>query len=198
MENGYNHVYNRGAHKALIFHDGGDYRRFIYLLYLCNGTDRVDMSKLAPSEIYSAVRMEPLVNVIAYCLMPNHFHIALIEPRPGLMAAYVRKICTGYAMYYNLKYKHSGTIFQGKYKAKEISDERYLETLINYIHLNPYKIIAPDFAKDAYADEEHLKKAVAYSKNYEFSSFKDYLGEKRPQGDILRRSDLRENGGSTP
>ena len=64
-------------------------------------------------------------------------------------------------------------------------DKDYIETLIPYIHLNPYGIKVPDMTKNARA--EHKAEAIEYSKNYEFSSFKDYLGESRQQTPILFR-----------
>ncbi len=88
-------------------------------------------------------------------------------------------------MYYNIKYKHSGTIFKGTYLSKEICDENYLKTVINYVHLNPYGIYKPNLSSDVYSEPEHIEAAIAYSKGYEFSSFKDYLGEIRQQNVIL-------------
>ncbi len=86
-------------------------------------------------------------------------------------------------MYYNVKYAHSGTIIQGKYKSKIIVDDLYLKTVINYVHLNPFSIKEPDMTKDA--KSEHLKDAYEYSGKYEFSSLKDYNGENRAQKSIL-------------
>lgn len=190
---GYYHVYNRGAHKALIFNNPSDYRRFLELLYIGNNVAPINISKLSEEKIYSTDRKETLVDIIAYCLMPNHFHITLREDKDGTMTSFLRKICTSYSMYYNIKYKHSGTIFQGKFKAKEITGERYLGTVINYIHLNPYKILEPNISSELFVDPKYLKKAIEYSKKYEYSSYKEYLGETRIQGQILekrKRSDL--------
>ena len=86
-------------------------------------------------------------------------------------------------MYYNNKYDHSGTIFQGRCKSKCVDSDKYLRYLIQYIHLNPYGIEEPDMTKPARL--EHLEEAVEYSKKYEYSSYKDYLGEKRPQNSII-------------
>ena len=88
-------------------------------------------------------------------------------------------------MYYNIKYNHSGTIFQGQYKAKHVGDDDYLRYLIQYVHLNPFGIEEPELMKSA--KNEYLDKAIVYSRNYEYSSYKDYLGENRPQKVILAR-----------
>ncbi len=124
------------------------------------------------------------IDILAYCLMPNHFHIVIKEDRENAATEFMRKICTSYSMYYNLKYKHSGTIFQGGLKKKFVEDERYLATLINYIHLNPYGIENPNATKEM--KYENMADAMQSSAKYEYSSYKDYLGESRPQGAILR------------
>ncbi|MFA6404846.1 MAG: transposase [Candidatus Paceibacterota bacterium] len=177
------HIYNRGAHKAPIFLDRGDYERFITLLYTANDTRRVDLRSIKPLDMFQYNR-DIIVDIFAYCLMPNHFHIGVEEKTDGGITRFIRKLCTSYAMYYNRKYDHSGTIFQGQYKEKHIDNDEYLRYLIQYIHLNPYSIDEPDLMKTA--KPEYLAQAIEYSKKYEFSSYKDYLGENRPQGSIIR------------
>jgi REP element-mobilizing transposase RayT len=180
--NEYYHIYNRGAHKAPIFLDKGDYERFLYLLYTSNDMRRIDLRRIKPNEVFNYKR-DTLVNIFAYCLMPNHFHVALKETTERGVEKFMRKLCTSYAMYYNKKYNHSGTIFQGEYKSKHVGDDEYFRYLTQYIHLNPFGIEEPDMTK--IAKSEHLEEAITYSRNYEYSSFKDYLGEIRPQSSIL-------------
>jgi len=101
---------------------------------------------------------------------------------------FMRKLCTSYSNYFNLKHKHSGTIWQGHYKEK-IFDEKDMPTLISYIHLNPYYGIKnPSLTKEA--RPEYKREAIEYSKEYEYSSFKDYLGENREQTLILCRDEI--------
>jgi len=176
------HIYNRGAHKAPIFLDKSDYQRFVALLYLANDTSRLVLAKIKPNDIFYRSR-SPLVNIIVYCLMPNHFHILIREKNERGIHVFIHKLITAYTMYYNRKYDHSGTIFQGQYKSKHINDDDYFRYLIQYIHLNPYGIEEPEMNK--LTKNEHYPEAVAYSKKYEFSSFKDYLGEQRAQANIL-------------
>jgi putative transposase len=177
------HVYNRGAHKAPIFHDKDDYDRFVSLLYIKNDVHRVDLRNIKPSQMFIYNR-EVLVDIFAYCLMPNHFHIGLKEITEKGIEKFVHKLCTSYTMYYNNKYDHSGTILQGQYKSKLVDSDEYLRYLIQYIHLNPFGIEEPDLMKTA--KPEYLKEAIEFSKKYEYSSYKDYLGEKRPQNSITR------------
>ena len=181
----YYHIYNRGAHKAPIFNDGTDYWRFMALLFVANSTKRVRFHDLKQDLVFSYERGETLVEIIAYCLMPNHFHILIREKREDGIGAFIHKICTAYSMYYNLKYEHSGTIIQGIFKSKHVDTDEYLRYLIQYIHLNPFSIEVPNLNK--LAKSEYFSEAVAYSKKYEYSSYKDFIGEKRAQNQILTK-----------
>src|SRR3989344_268049 len=112
--NEYYHIYNRGAHKSPIFLDKIDYQRFFYIL--------------KQSDAFLCERQDQYVDIVAYCLMPNHFHIAVKEIVEGGISRFVHKLCTAYVMYYNFKYDHSGTIFQGPYNAKHVDSDGYLLT----------------------------------------------------------------------
>lgn len=180
------HIYNRGAHKEPIFRDAGDYERFVALLYLANSEQRLDFKKIKPAEIFTVVpttTRSTLVDIIAYCLMPNHFHIAIREKMEGGITKFIHRMITAYSMYFNKKHDHSGTIFQGNYKWKHIGNDEYLRYLIQYIHLNPFGIDEPELMKTA--KQEYLDQAIEYSKRYEYSSYKDYLGIRRKERIIL-------------
>ncbi|MEK7501464.1 MAG: transposase [Patescibacteria group bacterium] len=187
MQEVYHHIYNRGAHKAVVFNDTSDYWRMLKLLYIANNTEPFEIANIREKDIFSIKRKSSLVDIVAYCLMPNHFHIALklqdVSHPEKALTSFMRKLCTGYSNYYNRKYDHSGTIWQGPFKQKDVYTKDYIETLIPYIHLNPYGIKVPDMTKEARA--EHMTEAIEYSKNYEFSSYKDYLGESRQQTSII-------------
>lgn len=181
----YHHIFNRGAHKAPIFLDDGDRWRMLKSLYIANCSEPFKLCKL-PENVFEIERKDTLLDIIAYCLMPNHIHIA-VRTRSDLvtdpdMTKFMRKLCSGYSGYFNIKYHHSGTIWQGAYNEK-VFDDKDLSVLLSYIHLNPYGIKVPEMTKEA--RKEHPEEAWAYSKEYEFSSLKDYLGEKRVQGSIL-------------
>ncbi len=180
----YYHIYNRGAHKNPMFLDAFDYWRMLKLLYISNNTKPFNISDIGEKNIFEIDREDTLVDIVAYCLMPNHIHIAIksktdLKNDPGI-SKFMQKLCTGYSMYFNKKYDHSGTIWQGSYKKKISDDEiEYMKTLINYIHLNPYGIKEPEMTKEA--RKEHPEEAWAYSLNYEYSSLKDYLLEVKPR-----------------
>ncbi len=186
-ENHY-HIYNRGAHKAPIFLDASDYHRFLHLLYVANCNKPVRLSQLNRARIYQYERRDTLVNIISYCLMPNHFHILVGEKTEKNIGRFMLKLCTAYSMYYNKKYSHSGTLFQGQYKSKYVGTDEYFRYLIDYIHLNPFSIDEPNMIKTA--KPEYFDRAVAFSQKYEYSSYKDYLGENRLQRVILARVGL--------
>lgn len=178
-----------------IFLDKDDYWRMIKLLYIANNVESFNINNVGKKNIFEVLRIDTLVDIVCYCLMPNHIHIAIksktdMENDPKI-SKFMHKLCTGYTMYFNKKHNHSGTIWQGTYKRKIPSDEiDYMKILINYIHLNPYGIKEPRMTKEA--KREHPHEAWAYSLNYDYSSLKDYLREVKPreQKKILSENEL--------
>ena len=136
----YYHVYNRGTEKRKIFLTKSDYERFLVLLYLSNGSKPIQLNNYRGStsvELLQIDRGVTLVDIIAYCLMPNHFHLLLRQHTEGGISKFMQKMSTGYTMYFNVKNKRSGALFQGRYKSVHAGDDRYLKYLFSYIHLNP-------------------------------------------------------------
>ncbi len=178
----YYHVYNRGADEMPIFSEPSDYLHFIHLLLVANDLMPLDR-RWTRRDIWLPYRKSKLVSIFAYCLMPDHFHLGLMKKASDGINKFIHKLCTAYTMFYNFKYKHSGTIFQGSSKTKHVNEDSYLMYLIQYIHLNPFGIEDPNLLKSAKGD--YLNEAIEFSKKYKFSSYKDYLGEKRPQNIIV-------------
>lgn len=171
------HLYNRGNDKRIIFHQTNDYNRFLILLYLCNGANPVDISKhfsegRSFAEILDIERGEQMADIGAYCLMPNHFHLLVREKKENGTSLFMRKLLTGYSMYYNKKYKRSGSLFEGKFKATHADKDEYLKYLFSYIHLNPIKLIDSEWKENGISDKE---KAKQYLKDYKYSSYFDYI-----------------------
>ena len=122
------HVYNRGAGKQLIFHDSTDRRKFLSLLrrHLIPSDD--------PNDTYPLYDVE----IVAYCLMGNHYHLLLYqEVDPHEISGLMKSVATAYTMYFNRRYKSSGHLFQGPFRASHISNDAYLAHISRYIHLNP-------------------------------------------------------------
>jgi len=168
-----------------------DRDRFLALLYLANQSDPVDL-KLQGStllEITERRTGEPLVEIVAYCLMPNHFHLLTRELEDGGISKFLQKLTTGYTMYFNKWHERSGSLFQGRFKATHVADDRYLRYLISYIHLNPIKLIEPKWKESGITNQA---RAERYLEEYAQSSYLDYLGKKRLEEMILSREALPE------
>ena len=177
----YYHIYNRGNSKQTVFNNKEDYYRFIKLLFLSNGHGNFKVSNIR-KEIFDFDRGEPIVNIGAYCLMPNHFHLLLTQTDEGSISKFMQKLSTGYSMYYNKKYERTGTLFEGKFKSEHVNNDRYLKYLFSYIHLNPIKLIDSHWKEAGITDKNQ---AIKFLEQYQFSSYQDYLGQDRKQKKIL-------------
>ena len=157
---------------------------FLKLLYSANTTKNLVIRNFSKM-VYQLERGERLVSIGAYCLMPNHFHILITQTKNGDITKFMYKLCTSYSMYYNNKYKRTGKLFEGKFKSEYADNDRYLKYLFSYIHLNPLKIIDPDWRNKNVG--EH---GVDFLANYKFSSYIDYLEKERDDKVILDRDDF--------
>ncbi len=172
----YYHIYNRGTDKREVFLDYSDYFRFIALLYICNNTERVDLfEKPSLEKIFEIPRKKILINIGVYCLMPNHFHLLIKEKVNNGISMFMKKLCTAYAMYFNKKNERSGNLFQGRFKAELADTDRYLNYLFAYIHLNPVKLIEPEWKEKGIKNLVHAK---GFLDNYQWSSYAFHTGKK--------------------
>ncbi len=186
----YYHVYNRGVDKRIIFNDSHDYNRFIVLLHLSNSSQPVDIDKtlrggLSFPELIRMDMGERLVDIGAYCLMPNHFHLLLKERIENGISIFLKKLSTAYSMYFNRKHERTGSLFQGPFQATHADNDQYLKYLFAYIHLNPIKIVDPNWKESMVFDQVYIKKHL---ENYKYSSYLDYLGAQRQESIILNKS----------
>lgn len=186
------HIYNRGTDKRKIFSSKKDYERFVALLYLANDQSVVHMSNYQGStlmELLSEPKENTLVDIEAYCLMPNHFHLLIHEKNEGGISTFMHKLSTAYTMYFNRKYNRSGNLFQGRFKAKHADNDNYLKYLIAYIHLNPIALIEPKWKEEGV---KNIRKASSFLAQYKLSSYNEYLDLKRAENKILERKTLPE------
>lgn len=116
---GYYHIYNRGASRGLIFYEHSNYR---YLLK--------HVHAYANSHEHG---------ILAYCLMPNHYHFLIVQRGDVGAGLTVQLALNRYTKAMNRAYGRSGTLFEGPFRAKEVTSERYLRRLSGYIHANPAK-----------------------------------------------------------
>lgn len=154
-EGQYYHVYNRGVDRRNIFQDDQDYRYFMSLMkrYLSPKTEVDSKNRDYPN--YS-----DLVELCAFCLMPNHFHLVFyLKERQGIEKL-MRSVMTSYSRYFNTKYRRLGPLFQNVFLASRLGDERYFWHITRYVHLNPI-----DIGKEW--------------RNYPYSSITYYSGERR-------------------
>ncbi len=184
------HIYNRGAHKQPIFTNKDDYFRFSLLLHLANSKTSFEMRPILKKyqgrssvSIFEEEKVEDrLVEIFAYCLMPNHFHLVLRQKEENGIALFMKKLSTAYSMYFNTKYEHSGVLFQGRFKSSHIGSEEYFRYIFSYVHLNPLDIFEPGWKVSGIKDKKRTKK---FLEEYPYSSFSDYPSSTRPERLIL-------------
>jgi putative transposase len=155
------HVYNRGVDKRIVYNNDGDYLRFMSGMKSFNENKKVGREP------------DKFVDIISFCLMPNHFHFILSPVSENGITDFLRRLSTGYTMYFNKKYNRSGVLFESKYKAALIKDEVYLIHLSRYIHLNPLSLINPGWKEAGIHD---FDSANDFLKKYRWSSYAEYLG----------------------
>jgi len=201
----YFHVYNRGNSKQEIFLDDEDRERFVKFLFIHNTDKSVRFRDDIIKPRISAWDFEKgndIVSIGAWTLMPNHFHLYVSSPRSclGLEASvnsdssesnnigdFMRKVCTSYSMYFNKKYNRTGSLFEAKFKAVHISDEVQAKYLFSYIHLNPIKLIFPNWKDHGIKDKTE---ALKFLGEYKWSSYLDHKGVKRSENKIIDRKNF--------
>ncbi|TSC78249.1 MAG: putative transposase [Parcubacteria group bacterium Gr01-1014_29] len=187
------HIYNRGVEKRTVFENKADYYRFIRCLYELNNSNPVEktyISKISPDVPLPVIRKERevVVDILAFCLMPNHYHLMLQERMDGGITKFMRKIGTGYTNYFNQKNKRVGPLFQGTFKICHITDDTHFRYLPYYIHLNPLDLVHPDWREGSVKE---VTQALQFLEQYRWSSLLDYLGIKNFPS-ITRRAFLED------
>lgn len=183
----YYHCYNRGVDKRVVFGRKKEYQRFQELLYLANDTRPIQRSFLenyVHEEIFSLPRLQPIVAIGAYCLMPNHIHILIREIIDGGISRFMHKVGTGYTMYFNIAHQRVGNLFVKPFRSKHVDSDVYLQHVGNYIHLNPAELSEAGWKTGVVKNMRALEVAM---REYPYSGFADYNGAIRPQSAILHR-----------
>ena len=140
----YYHIFNRGNNRQPIFFERENYFYFLRQLRKYFTLDRVE--------------------IVAYCLMPNHFHL-LVYLKSDNFAVLMQPFALSYAKAINRRFKRTGSLFEGPFKSILVDKNEYLLHLSRYIHANPT-----------------AARLVKRAEDWEFSSYRDYLG--------LREDDL--------
>lgn len=155
------HIFNRGSEKRRIFEDRRDYQRFLKTLqyYQLDGLN-VSLSKFSSLHEYKMNTAKKLVEILAFCLMPNHFHLLVKQVGDSGITQFMSKTSNSFTKYYNIRHSRIGPLLQAEFKAVLIeSDEQFIHVQ-RYIHLNPVASFLTDDLT-----------------NYEWSSYPEYLGK---------------------
>lgn len=164
------HVFNRGINKQPVFFTPKNYKRATETIkYYLIQRPPIRYSKfrelpdIRRNELMDSIKNQKRgVEIIGYVFMPNHFHFILKQVSDGGIKDFIRNFQISYTKYLNTLNNRTGPIFQGQFKAILIEDDDQLHHIVRYIHLNPYT--------------SFLLKDVDELKNYQWSSFREYLG----------------------
>lgn len=173
------HIYSRGSSKQKIFLDESDKNRFLNLLYLCNGQEKFQFNDIPIKKLFdfSFKRGEVLVEICAWVLMNNHFHLLIYVPengKPENISKFIARLLSAYLNYFNAKYNHTGGLFEGRFQSILVDNDEYLKYLFSYIHLNPLKMLDQNWKQNL----KNTKIAVNYLNDYKYSSIHDLVVKK--------------------
>lgn len=194
------HIVIKAIEELNLFRDKKDYLRMIHDLFEFNDDDTVistyrkhngTRTLLAPLR----KKRKMIVEILAFCLMPNHVHLLVRQVQGGGISKFMRKIGAGYGIYFNNKYGRKGRIFQGRFKVVHITTGEQLKTVFVYIHTNPVALIFPGW-KEKGIKVKDLKKLIKFLENYKWSSYPDYL-EKKNYPSVTNRELLNKIMGGT-
>lgn len=166
----YYHVFNRGIDHCSTFLIEADYRRAFETISLYRFPNPpLSLSKflrldtIRRSEIIDLMAPStPLVSLISYCFMPNHFHFLLRQDLDNGTSKFVGNFQNSYTKYFNNRHKRDGSLYLDQFKAIRVETEEQLLHVSRYIHLNPYT--------------GRLVDSISSIMNYPWSSFPEYLG----------------------
>lgn len=194
----YYHIYNRGVEKRTVFTARADYERFLFDLYALNdrhpffnsqyhyrGSTSIERLATRARTLGERQQRVTLVDLVCFCLMPNHYHLLLRQRGDDGVSLFMQKLGTAYTMYFNEKYQRSGALFQGRYKAIHVPRDRYFLPLSRYIHLNPLDTIEPRWKRMGI---KSIPRARHFLLTYPWSSYADYVGN--PQFPFLLDTEL--------
>lgn len=165
------HIFNRSLRNIPIFTNKKEFELFLLAtkFYLQPDPPVKFSIYRQQKEKYQIDLSQKLVKIIAYCLMPNHFHFILTQIEENGIKEFIRKLSSSYSHYFNIKHEQRGPVFEGKFKAVRVETQEQLLHLSRYIHLNPVT---------SFIVEDPLE--------YDYSSYKAYL--KNEDTDFLDNS----------
>jgi len=178
----YVHIVKRGTRGLPIVRDDIDRFRFLQMLTHFNDTfsSLHWYRDLKDANLHNSLLrpahwpvQERLVNIVAFCLVENHFHLILQEIMEGGIARFMQKLGIGMTKRYNKRYEENGSLFQEAYRAKTISDDRYFRYASVYVQLKNALDMYPGGQKSA---RENFDAAYEWACKYPYASMGDYAG----------------------
>lgn len=199
------HIVIRAIEGLKLFRNEKDKFRMIHDLFEFNNDNHASssyrMREIRGTDVTrsvlvtSAEKRKLLLEILAFCLMPNHIHLLIRQLHDGGISKFMRKIGAGYGGYYNKKYQRKGRLFDGRYRVVHIETDNQLKIVFVYIHTNPVAILVPNW-KERGIDGKELQKIIEFLENYKWSSYSDYLGNKNFPSITSREFLINEMGGT--
>lgn len=173
------YLFNRGVDNRNVFVSQEDYDRFEAYLYILNDTESARASNFFVGKrhetIFENARAEQLVAIGAYSILPTHFHLIASPLVDGGLPKFMQKLTTAYTMYFNDKYRRSGSLFEGTYKAHAPSSENHLKFLLALTHLAPAQLFNRNWHDESILELETIAGEVM---DYRYSSVGEYMADK--------------------
>lgn len=172
------HVTKRGVRGADITRDRADQQRFPRLLFHLNDTRQNDNWQQSTKGLEPYERpaqwpeRDPLVRILAWTLMTNHLHLLIEEIREGGTTRFLQRLFNSMTSHYNAKYQERGSLFQGAYRSRTISEDAHIRYLAFYIQVKNVLELYPGGLERAL---EEFDIAWDWATRYEFSSLPSFL-----------------------
>ena len=186
VENSYYHIYNRGVEKRVIFLDSQDHAVFFNYLkeYLLPKDEKGLREQLSnpnigyreKDKILKLLRLNNFcdeITLLAYCLMPNHFHFFIKQKNALSIDKFMQSLCTRYTMYFNRKHKRVGFLYQDTYKAVLMETDEQFIYLSKYIHKQA--LIHKSSTENSQGENSQGRTLQGWEQP---SSYPEYLGKK--------------------
>ncbi|MEK7658360.1 MAG: transposase [Patescibacteria group bacterium] len=187
------HITNRAIDDNLIFKDKNDYYRGIFSIYEFNNEKPVNISNRRRDRIVEKEREKPcetgshaklssderekLVDIFAFCFMPNHIHLLVKQLEDNGITNFMKKVGIGYGGYFNRKYQRKGYVFQNRFKSVHIENDNQFMVVVPYIFTNPTALIEPGW-KGQGIKNHSTKEVLKFLEEYKWSSYQDCIGIK--------------------
>ena len=164
---GFYHVMMRGSGKQVIFESPADRQYFL--------------------DVIASLKKDCAIELHAYCLMDNHFHL-LIRDEQSVLPSFMRRLATSYAMHFNGVHDHTGHVFQERYKSEPVEDDAYYLTVLRYIVQNPVRAgLSVEQMREWSSYPRYFKQADGL---VEVSFFRDLVGNDNSIESFLLESDI--------